>query len=289
MKDRPVTEHFRLLIEKTTRESHFPVINLNDLSLVKLLDLTTRQLERILKRLISKNSSLRKSAIHYLSSLTRDGILSKIGTIYAEVLRLKFPLTLEKEEKEALNRILYAKKSERIEKYFLILACLSALDFIRWPFDETETVNFILVTPFVVDFDRQLELFELFELYENAGIDLSHLNSDILIRNLHRACFLESDVPELNGLSILCDPIIMALFFYKNKALKDALFHTLKLEAIAGNNHIKMKKRDIIEVIKKANDFVKILEVVNPEGSKNVDEKKKSYKEKNRNRNQASF
>lgn len=279
MKNRPVTEYFGLLIEKTTRGSHFPVINLNDPSLVKLLDLTTCHLEKILKRLVSKNHSFRKSSIRYLSSLSKDGILSKISTVYTEALKSEFPLIL-KEEKEIINLILYTKKPERIEKYSLILVYLSALDFIRWPFDETETVNFMLATPFVVDFDSQLELFELFELYENVGIDLSHLNSDVLVRNLHRACLLESNVPKLNGLSIFCDPIVIALFFYKNKALKDALFYTLKLEVIASNVHVKMKKKDVIEVIRKADDFVKILEAVNPGGSKNVDEKKRVIKKK---------
>jgi len=254
---------FESLIKETTRENYFPgITDIYDSPFRELFESSIDSLGTIIYSLTDKHYPFKELYSVCHSLLCKDDMLSRVTAICAEFLRKKFPSISVK------GRVSdFASEIRNYSRYLLSVICLSSLGLSRWPFNEAETANIMVATAISRDVNSELEKYlKLFRMYENAGVDLSHLDYDKIIEGLHKTYLL-----------YLCDKVTIAFFFYKNEDLRNAFINTLKLKALVNSN----STGKIMENIKRMDDFVKILEIIAPSESENlINEKKKIIEER---------
>jgi len=190
-----------------------------------------------------------------------NGILDRIVSILADFAREIEPKISAK--KEVLNfkfaSLLYKSAYQDLLDILNAIVYLSSCGLVKWPFDEVETVNiaFVLLNS---SFYRDKDDFVAFsERCINPGVDLSHLNQEVLVKRLKMLYNMRSYYFE--------NPAFIALFLAKkeNQKLVNLLFNRLKTEAILSGN--KWEVSEIRETIENMERFIKSLKIVVPEST----------------------
>lgn len=249
---------FVSLIREATRENQFPVItDAYDSPFRELFESSVDSLWTIIHSLTSRYYPFKELYDVCLSSLCKDDTLDRVVTVCAEFLRKRFPSISVKGKVSS-----FASQIRNYERYLLPVILLSSLNLTRWTFNEAETANIMIATVINSNLNSGLEGYlELFKIYKNAGVDLSHLDHDKVVKGFHKTYLL-----------YLCNKVTIAFFFYRNEKLRNAFANTLKLKALVNSE----STGRIVEDIKKIDGFTKILGMIAPSESKSLtDEKKK--------------
>jgi len=243
-----IKDEVKPLLELFTREFSAGT-DVTMLSFRGLLDSSARQLATVAYWIVEDHRLFRELHRTCETLLRRDGILDGAVTVLAKFLRKRVSsISVKKRVSE------FALAFEKYNRFFVPIILLSSLDLARWPFNEAETANVMIAISMRYHHESPVfgEIIEVFRVYESAGIDLSHLNPEEIVKKLHGSYLFS-----------LSNLLTVALFFYRNEDFRNTFLSFLKVRAVVNDS----ARKEVITNIRKIENCVKVLKILLPPGT----------------------
>lgn len=235
---------FLSLIEKTTKDNTFPhIADIESVDFLIPFNEAVEYLNVITDLFLNKYLPYQEVYKTCYNFLCKDQTLEKVIALTALYLRTTIlPLY---DSYSIYNYI----------DYFTPIFVLSAIDLIKWPFNEIETASIIVRVALNEETKNYLKKYlNIFAIHRDAGVDLANLNQEKIFASINKTY-----IPKL------CNEITLAFFFYKNQIMKNMLTNILTLKLLVENKSDKAsdKQKQIKEQAKKALHFLDILDTIN--------------------------